>query len=471
MKNVIKLTMICLLLIASWTNTFGQNSIKLPDSESEFKRTLQKAKEGDAHSMYIVACCYLDGHTANVNQSISKGKKYLRMAAEKNMPEACARMYKLDPIANEGYRNIAKEIFMEQGTGYAYYNIADLYSNSTEECSSWLVVSHNCGYTKATEQLRIMQQNDDKNAEFEDWLANITPALDINRSGEINKNDINTMELSSAYSEVDVNLPISETINKNAIAIIIGNENYSHYSNGAIADVPFAINDARKFSEYCKKTLGLEERNVILLTNATKAQIEHGMDRVRAIVSSIGSAKANIIFFYSGHGVPDEDINTNKSYLLPIDVNGSQTKYCICQDELIETFKSIQAQSTTIFLDACFSGYAKSTNDMAMVNAKDGTRAIVRKVQPATPKGNMIIFSSASNNQKSWPLKEKKHGLFTYYLLKKLQDTKGETTLGELSRYITDNVSNKSAYFDMQQTPVIKVSSELTQTWKHMKLK
>lgn len=466
-----KFIVICLLLIVSWTSSFGQSNIKMPATKSEFKRTLQKAKEGDARSMYIVACCYLDGHTANVNQSIGKGKKYLRMAAEKNIPEACARMYKLDPIANEGYRNIAKEIFMVQGTGYAYYNIADLYSNSPEECKSWLVVSHNYGYTKATEQLRRMHRKESKSREFNSWIAGITPAIDIDRNGEINKEHMNSIELSSSFSEVDVNLPISETINKNAIAIIIGNENYSHYSNGAIADVPFAINDARKFSEYCKKTLGLEERNVILLTNATKAQIEHGMDRVRAIVSGIGSAKANIIFFYSGHGVPDEKVNSTKSYLLPIDVNGSKTKYCISQDELIETFKSIQAKSTTIFLDACFSGYAKSTNDMAMVNAKDGTRAIVRKVKSATPQGNMIIFSSASNNQKSWPLKEKKHGLFTYYLLKKLQDTKGETTLGELSRYITDNVSNKSAYFDMQQTPVIKVSSELTQTWKYMKLK
>lgn len=465
-----KLIVICLLLIISWTNSFGQNRFKMPETKAEFRRTLQKAKEGDVRSMYIVACCYLDGHTANVNQSIGKGKKYLRMAAEKNMPEACARMYKLDPKSNEGYRNIAKEIFMVEGTGHAYYQIADLYSNSPEECRSWLVVAHNCGYTEATEQLRIMSKIKNE-YDFKNWLAGVPPAIDINKSGEINRNDINTIELSSSYSDVDVNLPISETINKKTVALIIGNENYSKYSNGGVADVPYAINDARKFSEYCKKTLGLEERNVILLTNATKAQIEHGMDRVRAIASGMGSAKAHIIFFYSGHGVPDEDINRNKSYLLPIDVNGSKTKYCISQDELIETFRSVQAKCTTIFLDACFSGYAKSTNDMAMVNAKDGTRAIVRKVKPATPKGNMIIFSSASNNQKSWPLKEKKHGLFTYYLLKKLQDTKGETTLGELSRYITDNVSNKSAYFDMQQTPVIKVSSELTQTWEYVKLK
>lgn len=465
-----KLTVICLLLIVSWTNSFGQSIFKMPNTKSEFKRILTQADEGDAHAMYIVACCYLDGHTANVSQSIGKGKKYLRMAAEKNIPEACVKMYELDCKANEGYRNRAKEIFMAQGTGYAYFQIARLYSYPEEECRSWLLVAHNCGYAKATEQLLIMSKKQ-CNAEFESWLAEITPAIDINGNGEINRNDRNTIEMSSAFSEVDVNLPVSETINKNAIALIIGNENYSHNSNGMIADVPFAINDARKFSEYCKKTLGLEERNVILLTNATKAQIEHGMDRVRAIASGMGSAKANIIFFYSGHGVPDEDINRNSSYLLPIDVNGSKTKYCISQDELIETFRGMQAKSTTIFLDACFSGYAKSTNDMAMVNAKDGTRAMVRKVQPATPKGNMIIFSSASNNQKSWPLKEKKHGLFTYYLLKKLQDTKGETTMGELSSYITDNVSNKSAYFDMQQTPVIKVSSELMQTWKYMKLK
>lgn len=470
MIKAIKLTMLCLLLIIPLADSFGQNSIKMPSTKAEFKRILQQANEGDVYSMYIVACCYLDGHTANVSRNIGKGKKYLRMAADKNMPEACARMYKLDPIANDGYRNIAKAMFMEQGTGYAYYHIADLYSYSLEECQSWLVVAHICGYDKATEQLRIMCKPKDDNG-FKDWLAGISPAIDINNGGEISKNSTNTMELSSTYSEVDVNLPISETINKKAVALIIGNENYSKNSNGVVADVPYAINDAKKFSEYCKKTLGLEERNVILLTDATKAQIEYGIDRVRSIASGMGASNANIIFFYSGHGVPDENVNSAKSYLLPIDVNGSKTKYCICQDELIEAFKGIQAKSTAIFLDACFSGYAKSTNDMAMVNANDGTRAVVIKARPAAPKGNMIIFSSASENQKSWPLKEKKHGLFTYYLLKKLQDTHGEATLGELSKYITEEVSKKSSYFDMQQVPVVKVSSELTQTWKNLKLK
>lgn len=470
MIKATKLTMLCLLLIISVADSFGQNSIKMPGTKAEFKRTLQQANEGDLQSMYIVACCYLDGHIANVSRDIGKGKKYLRMAAEKNMPEACARMYKLDPKANEGYRNIAKAMFMEQGTGYAYYNIADLCSYSLEECLSWLVVSHKCGYDKATKQLRIICKSKDDNG-FEEWLAGISPAIDIDKSEEISKSTTNSIELSTAYSEVDVNLPISETINKRTVALIIGNENYSKNNNGGVADVPYAINDARKFSEYCKKTLGLEERNVILLTNATKAQIEHGIDRVRAIASGIGASNTNILFFYSGHGVPDENVNSAKSYLLPIDVNGSKTKYCISQDELIEAFKGIGAKSTTIFLDACFSGYAKSTNDMAMVNANDGTRAVVIKAQPAAPKGNMIIFSSASENQKSWPLKEKKHGLFTYYLLKKLQDTHGEATLGELSKYITEEVSKTSAYFDMQQVPVVKVSSELTQTWKNLKLK
>ena len=56
----------------------------------------------------------------------------------------------------------------------------------------------------------------------------------------------------------------------------------------------------------------------------------------------------------------------------------------------------------------------------------------------------MVVFSATQNDETAMPYRNKNHGLFTYYLLKKLQDSKGTTTVGELSDYVTDRVRKAS---------------------------
>jgi len=62
--------------------------------------------------------------------------------------------------------------------------------------------------------------------------------------------------------------------------------------------------------------------------------------------------------------------------------------------------------------------------------------------------------------------------MFTYFLLKKLHDTKGNCTLGELSEYIQTNVRRQSVVVNRKsQTPTIVPSQTLMNSWKTMKLK
>lgn len=69
-------------------------------------------------------------------------------------------------------------------------------------------------------------------------------------------------------------------------------------------------------------------------------------------------------------------------------------------------------------------------------------------------------------------IREKGHGMFTYFLLKKLRDTKGETTLGELGNYIIDNVRQQSLVVNRRgQTPTVSAAESLGETWKDLKLK
>jgi len=52
------------------------------------------------------------------------------------------------------------------------------------------------------------------------------------------------------------------------------------------------------------------------------------------------------------------------------------------------------------------------------------------KVQPKENifRGNMMVFPASSGNQSSLPYKDMQHGMFTCFLLKKLQETNGNVT-------------------------------------------
>lgn len=99
------------------------------------------------------------------------------------------------------------------------------------------------------------------------------------------------------------------------------------------------------------------------------------------------------------------------------------------------------------------------------------SKGVVIKPKPAQPKGNMVVLSASQGDETAYPYKKKKHGMFTYYLLKKLQETSGNTSLGELTDYVKAEVS-KQAFKEKNktQTPSVYNSSEL-EDWRNITLK
>ena len=175
-----------------------------------------------------------------------------------------------------------------------------------------------------------------------------------------------------------------------------------------------------------------------------------------------GDAKA--IFYYAGHGIPDESQKT--AYLLPVDGYGSDVTTGYNVDELYATLGRLPSKGITIFLDACFSG-AKREGDMLT-----SARGIAIKVKRSNPTGNMVVFSAAQSDETAYSYDEQQHGMFTYYLLKKLKETKGEITLGELGEYVTTQVKRQSIVLNGKlQTPIISPSIQVGDSWKSWKLK
>lgn len=260
-------------------------------------------------------------------------------------------------------------------------------------------------------------------------------------------------------SDVDKDIPMTATAeDEHTFAVIIGNENYT-----MVRKVDYAKNDALVFAEYCQKTLGLPKRNIRIYEDATYAMMLSAVKDIQDIAKAY-NGNINVVFYYAGHGIPDE--KEKDAYLLPIDVDGRQTGFCYPVSRLYQELGSMNANSVIVLMDACFSGSVRG-DGMLMA-----ARGVAIKAKPTTPNGKMVVMTAASGDETAFPYAEKGHGMFTYFLLKKLRDSKGNCSLGELSDYIKTNVQQQSIVVNRKsQTPTINVASSLEDSWKSMKLK
>ena len=245
--------------------------------------------------------------------------------------------------------------------------------------------------------------------------------------------------------------------NKNTFVLIIANENYVFVDN-----VEFALNDGKTFREYCIKTLGVPERQVWLYENASLGIISSGVNKMVQAMNIFNDAKA--IIYYCGHGIPDE--KTGDAYIVPVDGQGTDVSSCYSLNKLYKTMASAKTSNVTYFMDACFTG---ANREGSMLVA---ARGIAREAKKEVVTGNTVVFSAASGDETAMPFKDKGHGLFTYFLLKKLQDTKGDVTYGELAEYINENVK-KEAFLtnNKPQNPVVATSEEFTASWQNVKMR
>lgn len=266
--------------------------------------------------------------------------------------------------------------------------------------------------------------------------------------------------MGSLTSAVDKNIPFNTYKNPNRIALIIGNEDYSGNLNAEI-NVAYAVNDASVFRQYAINTLGVPENNVYYSVNATAGEMRRNIDLVAKLLEKMGPA-SELIFYYAGHGLPDEA--SKIPYLIPVDVDAGNLISAIKLSEVYSKFGNSGAGRITVFLDACFTGGGRNQGLLAA----RGIRVIPKQ---ETVTGNMVVFAAATGQQSALPLAKEQHGLFTYYLLKKLQESGGKVSYDELSDYITRSVSIESLRENgKEQDPEVNISPRLTEEWKTWKL-
>ncbi len=246
-------------------------------------------------------------------------------------------------------------------------------------------------------------------------------------------------EAPSLKVDIENNIPKTNDINSDAIAVIIGNQNY----RGDTPDVAYALRDVSMMREYLQTTFGFKPGNILYYENASLGDMrtlfgtESGPGRIQDLVHD---GESDVFVFYSGHGAPSTDDGTG--YLMPVDGNTNNldaTGYKL--DLLYENLSKINSNSTTVVIDACFSG-ASGSGEMLINKASP---IGIKVNNPAENLGDdVVVVAAASGSQIASWYTEKRYGLLTYFFLKGVKgnaDLNGDKkiTVGELRKYLTDS--------------------------------
>lgn len=192
-------------------------------------------------------------------------------------------------------------------------------------------------------------------------------------------------------------------------AVVIGIERYR--AKLPVAD--YAAGDAALVAKYAVAVLGYPEENVTLLTNdmAAKSDFEKYFDKW---LPNRVEKDDEVLVYFSGHGSPNPA--TGDAFVVPYDGDPTyleETGYPLAR--LYAALAKLPTKKVTVVLDSCFSGAGGHS-----VLAK-GARPLVSVKTPEAAAGITVIAASSAE-QISNSYEEKGHGLFTYFLLKGLQD-------------------------------------------------
>ena len=229
--------------------------------------------------------------------------------------------------------------------------------------------------------------------------------------------------------------------NSSNYAVVIGVENYQN-----LPSAEFANRDAHAVRAHLR-ALGYPGQNVIMLTdaqatgNAIRSYVESWLPR---------NVKENskVFFYFSGHGAPDTE--SKQAYLVPWDADSqflSDTGYPL--KRLYQKLNGLKAKQVLVAMDSCFSGAGGHS-----VLAK-GARPLMTRVDTgnSSDMGKIVVLAAAGAEEITGAEENQGHGLFTYYLLKGLNESSGKNTVAQIYGYLKPKVEEAARQSNRGQTP------------------
>ena len=281
---------------------------------------------------------------------------------------------------------------------------------------------------------------------------------------------------------IDYNIPKTDpNSNENTYVLVIANERYPR----PLPDVPYAYNDGEVLTQYCVRTLGIPQRQVKIIEDATFANIKkEGVAWMKDIAAS-KKGDCSFIIYYAGHGLTDKDYNP---YLVPSDLDykhikalrnkkeldtekrmsGRDTKkllsQCLRVDTLCAWFNRVPYHSMTLIIDASFDDNDRNGDPIVNIRHTD------KRAKGIRLRNDVVMFTASAFDKTAYAFDEQHHGFFTYFLLKELKKCKGKINYYDLFNSVDLEVQKESALQGRLQEPVVTPGGKLKESWGNIEL-
>lgn len=246
---------------------------------------------------------------------------------------------------------------------------------------------------------------------------------------------------------------------ENYIVLIIAVENYHNPQN--LRQVKFALNDASEIIESLVK-LGCDKSKIEYLHDnlATKTTIT---EKIKEIARNAMHSET-IVFYYAGHGF----LHNGKNLISCVDTSLNNLPSTTVELSMIlNALDDSKSNKVIAFLDCCHSGIEFSENERSPIS-NITTDTLKYEYKDAE---HLIVFASCKSNERSQADIERKHGVWSYFLIQALSGKAKSIYDGailfsdKLQKYLAENTYNRVKMITPEkknQTPV-KFGKETTE--------
>ena len=264
--------------------------------------------------------------------------------------------------------------------------------------------------------------------------------------------------------DIDKKMPKGNVKNNNTYVCLIAKDGFSDWDDGCNGWNDSIEKDCDLFRKCCERTLRIPSNHIVYYDNASMADMVKCTDYLKN-ASDERNGDINIILYVSGFGYRD----TDDVYLRLSDRSDNCYLGLMW---LYESIASIKARQSICFVDVpreyhyICDQMALIKNDTADGQTKKNHPVYIKAKEDVTKcqrNNNLIVFISTGVQEDSHDYRLQ--GGFARLMINKIQETKGNLTLGEL--YESISILMK---FEPPQTPTVVTYPDKNYNWKDLKL-
>lgn len=244
------------------------------------------------------------------------------------------------------------------------------------------------------------------------------------------------------------------------LAVLIGINQYQNLS-----ELKYARQDAEAVADALKENYGFSEDEIILLTDVRQGRLfpstKNVIQRQLEDLIKQGDNLDLFIFGFWGHGM----FRNGQRYLCPQTVMDEDiTEEGLSFDDLQKHLVKVKAKNTCIILDCCQTldgrGGSETLTPADQISMKSIVQDIVDNKNKLFPDGsfNAAILNSCSEGQVAYEWDERKHGIFTAFLLDAMDNQCD--SVSSIVSYLGNKVKKTALKMGKVQTPFFIINNE-----------